>query len=293
MTNSFSTPQATGAHHPGRQRNFVPSPPGTVPRRWTPTPTRPQKKSPPPTPPAPPAAPPHPKPTPPSKKKVPPPPPKVPSFTYSLSSHPMLFNVIVPRVGSVLRISDTEREAFVGGSNRVPTITPETNDCRRPANFYHISKLEVKMEAGTEFKLSSALDDSKDKQTTMIDWLSQLANTFEELGLDTVFCIPNATWTEESYILEDWGSAQKDFVPPWIAQLKAGVYDPRNGGKHYLPCQYDMKNLKYSSKFILNSLTPDYRKFVLKDVGHHETGPMLLCHLLLRRVTLQDSKQRE
>ena len=114
------------------------------------------------------------------------------------------------------------------------------------------------MEAGTEFKLSSALDDSKDKQTTMIDWLSQLANTFEELGLDTVFCIPNAAWTEESYILEDWGSAKKDFVCPWIAQLKAGVCNPRNGSTHCLPCQYDMKNLKYLSKFILNSLTPNY-----------------------------------
>ena len=59
------------------------------------------------------------------------------------------------------------------------------------------------MKENTEFKLGSLLDDNKNGEITMINWSDQLAAAFEHLGLDKVFCVSNATWTDETHIVRD------------------------------------------------------------------------------------------
>lgn len=214
------------------------------------------------------------------------------ALNFGPTGHAYHLHVVIPCVGSVLKIGNDIGETFVGGSNLTPCLNPKANNCRRPTAFSNVQKLETIMDTGTEFKLHDATDD-KNSDTTLLNWLDELAHSFKKLGLDTIFRIPNTRWTSETYILEDWGKATLEFVEPWVAQLESGIFDPRHGGTRFLPCQYDIKNLEYSSTFILNSLTPAYKQLVIKDLGHGVPGPTILSHLLLARITLQSTKQCE
>jgi hypothetical protein len=75
----------------------------------------------------------------------------------------------------------------------------------------------------------------------------------EECGLDTVFYVYDGQTNSETYLLTDWGSASPAKVKAWVATLCARV--PKTDGNVSLPCNYDLDNLKWSGKAILNSVT--------------------------------------
>ena len=65
--------------------------------------------------------------------------------------------------------------------------------------------------------------DAKKNNTSVPEWFRDIANGLNSLGLDTVFRVPNADWTAEIYLTEEWGQATNRLVEPWVAQLKTGV----------------------------------------------------------------------
>ena len=43
---------------------------------------------------------------------------------------------------------------------------------------------------------------------------------FEDCGMDTVFRIMTKQGTVETYILQDWGEADKNMIKEWVNELK-------------------------------------------------------------------------
>ena len=197
---------------------------------------------------------------------------------------PTVHGVVVPRVGGVLKLDRDTGEAFTGGSNlSIGVQMPQFPNQRRPVKYSSVSSFIALLEKGMEFKLAGP--DEKNNDTTLTFWFQALAEKLKHYGLDTVFTIPNASWTSETYIAESWGKAKEDFVQPWVDQLLSGVYDPRKHRR--LPeCQYDIQNLYYSGTFILASLTSKYRQEMVEELGPSPHGPTLLVHILKTRLIL-------
>ena len=85
-------------------------------------------------------------------------------------------------------------EPWTGGSNIHPQPLPMHLYQRRPSKFASLSSFLTRLEQGTKEKLGS--NDQKSDVTFQM-WIREQAQAHEELGLDTVFKIPNTTWTDE------------------------------------------------------------------------------------------------
>ena len=116
-------------------------------------------------------------------------------------------------------------EAFTGGSNlAVSPSLPEWPLQRCPLKISDSQMFHNTCKAGLSNKLAAV--DSKHTETNIVDWFADLASQMMELGLDTVFRIPNASWTEEVHILHKWGEIKAAKVNAWRDELKQGVNDP-------------------------------------------------------------------
>jgi hypothetical protein len=66
-------------------------------------------------------------------------------------------------------------------------------------------------------------------------------------------------------LLTDQGSASLAKIEAWVATLRAGV--PKVDGNLLPPCNYNLDNLKWSGKGILNSMSLILWETVKKDLG--------------------------
>jgi hypothetical protein len=151
-----------------------------------------------------------------------------------------------PRIGG--GSGDT---AWVGGSNCTSEqrTRPESTMARRPTDFKSASEIEKKATRGLPEDRRLALDD-KTSKITLTSWVNAMRGYFEERGLDTVFRVFDPATDTEVYLLKDWGSADPVKVVAWEEMLKEGVGD--------LPvCEYDIDNLKWSGKAVMNSIGLD------------------------------------
>ena len=86
----------------------------------------------------------------------------------------------------------------------------------------------------------------------------------EERGLDTVFRVYDASTDFETYLFEDWVSAEPKSIQQWVETLRTGVPNtqasidaavneptPMYLSPLQLVCKYDMENLKWSGKAIM------------------------------------------
>jgi hypothetical protein len=89
--------------------------------------------------------------------------------------------------------------------------------------------------------------------------------------LNTVFYIYNGQTDAKMYLLTYWGSTSPVKIKAWVATLHAGV--PKMDGTIPLPCNYDLDNLKWSEKVILNSVTLSLWETVKKDLVVDASGP--------------------
>lgn len=83
--------------------------------------------------------------------------------------------------------------------------------------------------------------------------------------MDTVFHIYNSNTGSELFLLKDWGSTSLERVAAWEATLTSGVSESPS-------CNYDINNLKWSGKAIMNSITLDLWETIEKDVGIRANG---------------------
>jgi hypothetical protein len=94
----------------------------------------------------------------------------------------------------------------------------------------------------------------------------------EERGMDTTFDVYDWKTNSETYLLlTDWGSASPAKIEAWVATLRAKV--PKAAGTLLPPCDYNLDNLKWSGKAILNSVSLPLWETVEKDLGVDATGP--------------------
>jgi hypothetical protein len=102
----------------------------------------------------------------------------------------------------------------------------------------------------------------------------------EEYCLDTVFHVYDWQTDSKVYLLTDWGSTSPAKSEAWVATLQAGVLQP--DGTTLPPCDYNLDNLKWSGKAILNSVSLALWETVKKDLGMDTSGPEAsageLCH---------------
>ena len=148
------------------------------------------------------------------------------SVVVNLNSHPTILNVVQPRVGGVLDLGDGKGEAFTGGSNLIGVqMIPMHIRQRRCTKMSAQTEFLDVLQKGTEFKLGSKRESSAKGSCSLVRWFQGVADTMEHLGLDTIFCIPNATWTGETNILKNWGKVTPTLVNDWLQELKTGVVD--------------------------------------------------------------------
>jgi hypothetical protein len=107
---------------------------------------------------------------------------------------------------------------------------------------------------------------------TLTSWVNLARSYMEERGLDTVFYVYNGQTDSETYLLTNWGSASPAKIEAWVMTLRStGV--PKPDSTVSSPCDYDLDNLKWSGKAILNSVTLPLWETVEKDLGIDASGP--------------------
>ncbi len=172
-------------------------------------------------------------------------------------------SAIAPRVGG-----GSDDTAWVGGSNVTASrrARPESTLARRPTDFKSAASIESKATQGLPEDRRLSLDE-KTSKITLTSWVNSIRAYMEEHGMDTVFCIYDSAKDSEVYLLQDWGSSDPLKVSTWEATIIAGIGTAP-------PCEYDIDNLKWSGKAIMNSISLDLWETIEKDVGVGSNGPV-------------------
>ena len=141
---------------------------------------------------------------------------------------------------------------------------------RRPTDFKSANTIEHIATKGLPDDRHIGPDE-KTSKITLTSWVNSIRSYMEERGLDSVFYVYDGQTDSETYLLTDWGSASPAKIEAWVATLRAGV--PDIAGTVSPPCDYDLDNLKWSGKAILNSVSLPLWETVEKDLGVDGSGP--------------------
>ncbi len=106
-----------------------------------------------------------------------------------------------PRVGGLIEVDHQKWEAFTGGSNYDFNPPLLWTDQRRPTKYEAMKSFKGKLEKGMNQKLGSL--HSHNSPITLVDWFTNLADSIQKLGFDTIFRVPSSKG--EIYVLQDWG----------------------------------------------------------------------------------------
>ncbi len=186
-----------------------------------------------------------------------------------------------PRVGGVLPPAGGAGPAsyWVGGS-ALPDkrlTAPVFVDQRRPTDYK--SKKKAQEDATTGLKDILKLGKPGDKDScSLVKWKAAVKHHCEQHGLDTVFRMMFEDNTE-GYMFDDLRLCQDhDTVKSWVEELQTGVgreqAETAEERESIKPCKFDMENLLWSGKFILNSVTESMWTVITHQHGINVTGPM-------------------
>ena len=189
-----------------------------------------------------------------------------------------------PRVGGILQVGHEQWEVYTGGSNILRHNPCQYTTQRRPAKFESVSAFESLLDKGMEQKL--APPEAKSSEVTLTVWFTNLSTNLVRLGLDTIFRIPINRFTKEIYIADEWGYFKAHDLHTWSQTLQYGV----NGDP---VCTHDLKNLDYSGRFLLASLTKSYKYTVLEELGPSPNGLIVFAYIVQTRLIKALSRQRE
>jgi hypothetical protein len=172
-----------------------------------------------------------------------------------------------PRIGG-----GNDASAWTGGSNLSSKKLgrPNSTMARRPTDFKSANTIEHIATKGLPEDRHIGPDE-KTSKITLTSWVNSARSYMEERGLDTVFHVYDWKTNSEVYLLTDWGSASPAKIEAWVATLRAGV--TQADGTTLDPCNYDLDNLKWSGKAILNSVSLPLWETVEKDLGVDASGP--------------------
>lgn len=132
--------------------------------------------------------------------------------------------MVHPMVGGIIKLSEKECKAFKGGSNLEDSPPfPEFHLMRGPIKMAKSQMFCAACKTGLSIKLVSL--EVKNPEMSIVLWFNELGCQMVELGLDTIFWIPNFSWKDEVHILKDWGEVKKEKVNAWRNKLGTGVND--------------------------------------------------------------------
>jgi hypothetical protein len=137
---------------------------------------------------------------------------------------------------------------------------------RRPTDFKSANTIEHIATKGIPADRHIG-PNQKTSKITLNSWVNSTRSYMEERGMDTILHVYDWKTNYETYLLTDWGSK----IEAWVATLRAGV--PKADGTLLPPYDYDLDNLKWSGKAILNSVSLPLWETVEKDLGVDVTGP--------------------
>jgi hypothetical protein len=162
--------------------------------------------------------------------------------------------------------------AWTGGPNKGSRrlARPSSTMARRPTNFKSVNTVKHIATKGLPEDRHIG-PDKKSSKITLTSWVNSTRSYMEEHGLDTVFYVYDWQTDSKVYLLTDWGSASPAKIQAWVAMMRAGV--PQAGGTILPPCNYDLDNLKWSGKAILNSMSLPLWEMVEKNLGVDAFGP--------------------
>jgi hypothetical protein len=171
-----------------------------------------------------------------------------------------------PRIGG-----GNDSTAWTGGPNQVAKrlARPNSTMARRPVDFKSANTIGHIATKGLPDNRHVGPDE-KTSKITLTSWVNSTRSYMEERGLDTAFYLYDGQTDSETYLLTDWGSASPSKIEDWVATLRAGV--PKADGTLISPCDYDLDNLKWSGKAILNSGTLPLWETIEKDLGVDASG---------------------
>ena len=199
-----------------------------------------------------------------------------------------------PRIGGVTP-DGGPGEPWTGGSNINPLPISLHIHQRCPYKYSPSAALLAKIEEGAKDKLGT--NDQKSAVSFQM-WLRAQAKAHQQLGLDTIFKIPNADWSSEKDLFQNYTLPRYE-INQWIGQLKNGCLfydraeaDVGNRLKTLHTCPYDQKNLQYSATYILASLTNKFRLEIINSVGLEATGIEVLLGVIKRKLHVAVSLQR-
>ena len=141
-------------------------------------------------------------------------------------------------------------EPWCGGSNLVDAPFPDSLGQCCPFKYGSSKSLMEEIKRGTTEK----------HKCNFPLWMELQEDALIKLSLDTVFHMPDPTWSVEGYLFDNYELKWENYKD-WVQQLKTGVTNG-NGllGPMKLPaCSFDHKNLEWSGMFLLGSLTDNFR----------------------------------
>jgi hypothetical protein len=192
-----------------------------------------------------------------------------------------------PRVGGI-----SGGIAWTGGSN-LPSkqlAIPTSVNQFRPSDYKNGKTAAQTAQQGLcdEMKLS----DGSEKGTILFTtWINEISAHMKEYGMDTVFRVTNFDENLEWNMLDSWGICEyRTQVLNWVNSLHEGVYV--NGTRQPV-CPYDIQNLQWSGKMILNSITKTFRSLLVSDLGPTPDGPIILCKIVNKVQMMSTNAMRD
>ena len=152
----------------------------------------------------------------------------------------------------------------------------------RPSDFKGANKIESECQRGLpeERKLDS---DKKKTKITLTLWIDSIRVYMEERGMDTVFRVYDADKGTKIYLLKDWGkSKDEEIIEDWIIKMR-DIYK----------CEFDIDNLKWSRKAIVNSITLNMWEHIEKDLEIDISGPEIFAMIIRKQQHLNSSSVRK
>ena len=106
--------------------------------------------------------------------------------------------------------------------------------------------------------------------------------------MDTMFRVLSEG--KEVYLLEKLGICVSWGVMDWVKELKEGVLKA-DGSRHDI-CQYDIDNLQWSGKALLNSIDLDLWAEIEKELSYNASGPEVFASVIERMQQVNASTVR-
>ena len=180
-----------------------------------------------------------------------------------------------PRVGDIL-----DGIPWTGGSNlqEYQYADPMSINQYRPMDYKSAKAAITGANEGLDEDDRLSLPNEK-QVVKLTKWINEVKIHIEDYGMDTVFRVASLPSNAERYIIDEWGLCKyRPWIDEWVNQLQTGVVQAN--GTRAPVCPFDQQNLQWSGKFLLNSISKNFRNLITPDLGSQPPGPIVFYKII-------------